>query len=63
MLITAWDEIKVEGGVLYVSFRSGPTEYCVAMGPAMAFTGIDRVRKALARGIVEQLLGDEPTAH
>lgn len=60
ILITEWDDFEVEGGVLYVRFRSGPAEYCVAMGPAAAFDGIDRARKALRKGAVEKLAGCAP---
>lgn len=63
MLITRWEEFFVEGGVLFVRFWCGPTPYCVAMGPAMAFKGIDRARKAMRKGAVERLTGVEGGAH
>jgi len=56
ILVTKWGEFVVEGGVLFVPFRSGAIEYAVAMGPKLAFCAIDRARKALSRGVVEKLL-------
>lgn len=64
MLVTEWGDFVVRGGVLFVPFRCGSATYMLAMGPAMAFDAIDRARKALSRGIVDRLLGeDEPATH
>lgn len=63
MLVTAWEDFVVVGGILFASFQSGPTRYTVAMGPAMAFKAIAKARKAMRCGVVERLLGGEPPAH
>ena len=61
VLVTEWGDFTVSGGVLFVAYRSGPDWHTIAMGPAMAFEAIDRARKALARGLVERLVG--PPTH
>lgn len=59
ILVSAWGDIFVDGGVLFVPFRSGFQPYTIAMGPAMALDGIARSRKALRRGCIEKLIGLE----
>lgn len=63
MLVTAWEEFIVDGGVLYARFWCGPKPYCVAMGPALAFRAIDQARRALKRGVIECLIGDGKQQH
>jgi hypothetical protein len=59
ILVTQWGDFIVEGGVLFVPFRSGLQPFTLAAGPSMVLKGIDRARKALQRGCIEQLIGVE----
>lgn len=48
LLVTAWGEFIVRGGVLFVPFKCGATKYMLAMGPEMALDAIELAQRVLS---------------
>lgn len=48
LLVTAWGDFVIEGGVLFVPFKCGAAQYMLAMGPTMAHEAIALAQRVLS---------------